>query len=593
MPELPIEIVHLPGKLRQLFTGLLPEPHSNDPRGENNFLTRALAAFAVTKLTGAEPALAAAAVVDGSGDGGIDALYHHAASNTLYIVQSKWIEDGRGEPDLGGVSKFRDGLTWLLRNDFDAFANNPSVTALVPSLRVLFGASGMRIRAALVYSGLALLQDDRRRILEDVQRRFSSDDDYLDAHICNLTTVHDWLTGADKGPGLETVTLTIEKPGWVKRPFETVYGLISLSRLAELHREHGKGLIAANIRGYKGRTDVNQDILATARDEGEHFAYLNNGLTAYCQRLEVANRDRDNAERKSITARGFSIVNGAQTLGSVARAAGDGELEGFAFIRVISLERCEDERAFADRITRTTNFQNQIGARDFAALHAQQEVIARQLVLSGITYHYKADDGAPPADVDNFSMEEATTACACLSQSEAGDFCARVLANRRSLWSFETVYPETEVLRSRCERIFRPDRSSRTVWRAVQVQRIASREMSVQARNETAVRKSFFENARWLVLNILFLKHHPENGNDIRLSADEETLVAAKAVEYAEALFDVCEAQGFVSRRAPANGGGYETQRGFRSVFSSASDCDRLRSGLLARLAAGASQGRA
>ena len=50
--------------------------------------------------------------------------------------------------------------------------------------------------------------------------------------------------------------------------------------------------------------------------------------------------------------------------------------QGFVFFKIISLERCNDDREFAERITRSTNFQNQIGLRDFVALDDQQETIA-------------------------------------------------------------------------------------------------------------------------------------------------------------------------------------------------------------------------
>src|SRR5262245_54046247 len=96
--------------------------------------------------------------------------------------------------------------------------------------------------------------------------------------------------------------------------------------------------------------------------------------------------------------------------------------EGYVFLKVISLERCVDDREFAGRITRSTNFQNQIGLRDFVAMEEQQERIAKQLVLSGITYHYKDDMDTPAPDAANFTLKEATTASACLAQLVDCDF---------------------------------------------------------------------------------------------------------------------------------------------------------------------------
>jgi hypothetical protein len=587
--EVPIEIIHLPGKLREAFTGRLAEAASGKPEErETNFLTRALAAFAAHKLAGCSLDEAVTAVVDGGGDGGIDAVHYSAEASILWLIQSKFFSDGRGEPSLGDVTKFKAGLENLLQGNFDAFRENAAWVALIPRLQVIFKNSALQVRAILVYSGIHLVSEDRRQLFEDLKRRFSPDSEYLQIQSCNLTTIYDWVIGADQGLGVPEVELTIRKPGWIKRPYETVYGIISLEELVRLQREHGKRLIVANIRGYKGDTDVNEQILATISKEPEHFFYLNNGLTAYCDRLEVSNLDRANTEEKHIRAFGFSIVNGAQTLGSVVeffRKAQAPAPDGYVFIKIISLERCENDHEFAERITRSTNYQNQIGLRDFVALDEQQDRIANQLKLSGINYHYKDDTDTPPPDDTNFTLEEATTASACLAQLSDCDFCARILANRRSLWSFELIYPESEINRSRYSRVFLPDRSARTVWRAVQAQRVVIREMQNSGRaTSSGIRKTFYENARWVILNVIFLKLRPEQGNELTLTTEEVSAITALTIEAAEALWGVCEEQGFVSRRQDAIGEPYEQTKHFRSVFSAAPDCARLRGALLAKL---------
>lgn len=588
--ETPIEIIHLPGQLRAIFNGKLPEAtNGTDRERETNFLSRALAAYAVHKLASCPVEGAAAAVVDGWGDGGIDAIYYSHATHTLHVVQSKFFVDGRGEPALGDVTKLKEGLSNLLQGKFEAFDANESWKKIIPQLNAVFRDPSLQVRAVLVYSGINLVSEDRRRLFEDLKRRFSHEADYLDVHICNLTTVHDWLIGADTAPGVPEVELTIRKPGWITSPYETVYGLLPLAQLAQLHATHGPRLIAANIRGYKGDTDVNAGIGSTLREEPEHFFYLNNGLTAYCQRLEVNHLDRANAEEKRVRAFGFSVVNGAQTLGAVAKVfehPPDPAPEGYVFLKIISLERCADDRVFADRITRSTNYQNQIGSRDFVALNEEQERIANQLRLSGISYHFKDDAEAPGPDTANFNLEEATTACACLAQLSDCDFSARTLANRRSLWSFEEVYPAGEENRSRYSRVFRSDRSARTVWRAVQTQRLVIDTMQANARASTGVRKTFFENARWLVLNIVFLRLRPEQGDDLALSSTQAEEISRAATDLSESLWEVCESQGYVSKRSVSGGEQYEQVRHFRSVFSDASDCKRLRDALLAKLAA-------
>ncbi len=286
---------------------------------------------------------------------------------------------------------------------------------------------------------------------------------------------------------------------------------------------------------------------------------------------------------------GFSIVNGAQTLGSAARYIrenGDPCPDGYVFLKVVSLERCEDDVAFAHRITQSTNFQNQIGSRDFVALDEQQNRIAMQLSLEGVEYHYKDDDDAPGEDESNFTLKEATLALASLEWGNEGELCAKALADLKALWSFEEIYPPTAPYRTRYQRLFRPDRSARTIWRAVQTRRVVVRLMQDEGRAHTGIRKAFFENARAVVLNVVFLKLRPQVSEGMALSADEVASITRMTIEAAEALWSACEDGGYVSRRATGTGGEvYEQTRHFRSVFSNPGDCHRLRNATLARLA--------
>src|SRR4051812_24968790 len=165
MREIPIEITHLPDKLRADFTNRLPEATSGTPEArEANFRSRALAAYAVHKLARCTLEEAAAAVVDGGGDGGIDAVYHSAATSILWVVQSKYITSGRGEPGLGDVTKFKAGLENLLQGNFDAFRNNGAWTAMLPRIEAAFANAALEVRAILVYSGIELVSEERRRL---------------------------------------------------------------------------------------------------------------------------------------------------------------------------------------------------------------------------------------------------------------------------------------------------------------------------------------------------------------------------------------------------------------------------------------------
>lgn len=583
--ETPGGLMQLRTMLRQTFINIVPEATggTTDEERERNFLSRALAGYAVHKLSGCSLAQAAASIVDGGGDGGIDAIFHaKQTTDTLWVVQSKFMAKGTGEPD--GLGQFRDGLEALLEGDLHYFESNDHWRNQIPFIAALINNSNpLQIRAVFVYSSIHPINSSKLIPFDRLRERFSQGDDYFSYSSYNLFSLVDWMINAEQTLGVPEVTLTLHCPGKLNNPFETVYGIVKLNDMRELYRAHGKRLIAANIRGYQGDTEVNNDIFSTLCDEPNAFVYLNNGLTAYCERLDITHADRGRVEYKRITAKGFSIVNGAQTLGAIGRLAQESpnhEPDGYVFLKLISLERCENDIEFAQRITRTANYQNRIDLHHFIAQQPYQLEIARKLLLSSIHYHFKDDMDTPASDEYNFTLKDATTALACLTQMKECDFVARVLANRKSLWSLDVIYPDDPLYPTRYARVFKENRSARTVWRAVQVQNIVIEKMKESTRAETGIRKAFFENARWLVLNVIFLHLRPEQGNEMTLTPEEAEAISRATLEISEMLWVVCETLGYISRRT--DGLGYEVTRHLKSVFSSAADCARLRNTLLA-----------
>ena len=99
----------------------LSDTNAKDKQLENFFLTRALAAYSLEHHCQIAPRTASESIVDGSGDNGIDAIYYDAKSKYLFLVQSKWIHNGKGEPENGEVKTFISGIKDLLNFRFDRF----------------------------------------------------------------------------------------------------------------------------------------------------------------------------------------------------------------------------------------------------------------------------------------------------------------------------------------------------------------------------------------------------------------------------------------------------------------------------------------
>ena len=216
MTERPIEIDYVPRHLRRSLTWVFSGRSGTMDSREANFLSRALAAYALHESASCTVDVAASCVVDGGGDGGIDAVHYSSTSHVLWVVQSKFHQDGVGEPDLGSVSKFKNGLESLLQGHYEAFQENQAWARQMPTLTRAFDDPALRVRAVLVYTGIHEVSDDRILILEDLRNRFSADNDYLESQICNLTVVHGWIIGAHLSPGIPELKFTLLQPGWVE-----------------------------------------------------------------------------------------------------------------------------------------------------------------------------------------------------------------------------------------------------------------------------------------------------------------------------------------------------------------------------------------
>jgi hypothetical protein len=101
-------------ELSDVDKGTLPEKER-----ESYFLTRALAAYAIYAVGHMDVDTAAVSITDGGDDNGIDAIHYDEREKRLYIVQSKWIHSGKGEPDNGEVKKFVAGVRDLFDQSFE------------------------------------------------------------------------------------------------------------------------------------------------------------------------------------------------------------------------------------------------------------------------------------------------------------------------------------------------------------------------------------------------------------------------------------------------------------------------------------------
>lgn len=396
--------------LRERFVDLLPPLLDTKPAAEQQEkqLSRAFSAFALHKLLDLAPAEASAAVVDDFNDNGIDAIYYHAPSETLYLLQSKLKSGLFSQEDS---QSFCEGVRLLLKQKFDGFNQNvqrrqAEIVAALDTcchiyLVVPYTSDGVSQHAADAL--LSLLNDedlDEPRLIRQVK--------YYSA----VDIRRDLL--AEKAYPRVDADVYLQKVGQVQEPRATYYGLARLSDLVALHELHGKALYERNIRYFLGssKSDVNAAIQATLRDAPGNFFYLNNGITAVCDVVEPKSKNAETGFKKYVI-RGLSIINGAQTVASAAEFVRQHPQSDIKSAKVLfTLIKAPAAGEFGQQVTRARNHQNPVHMGNFAALDENQERLRQEIGLLGFDYHYRPE--AQEHGTEAIVLDEAARALALL-----------------------------------------------------------------------------------------------------------------------------------------------------------------------------------
>ena len=338
--------------------------------------SRAFSAFALHHLCGISKVDAAKAVIDDFDDYGIDAIYYHAPTETLYLVQSKLkaAEQFSQQEALA----FCQGVRKLIDQNFSDFNQNLKKRA-VEIEDALYSCSHIVLVVAHTGTGIT---KHARQALDELLSDQNHGEERLEHKIIDYdsSAVVGDLRAAKAYERIDA-ELSVQGCAKVTHPRLTYFGLVQLDELVKLHNKYGKALYEKNIRTFLGhKTEVNASIRQTLATKPEDFLYFNNGVTALCQQIEPKSANQGRTGRKRLKLRGFSVINGAQTIASSATFVGDTKLADISMAKVsLTLIKADTDGEFGKAVTRARNHQNPILLANFAALDDEQERLRREL----------------------------------------------------------------------------------------------------------------------------------------------------------------------------------------------------------------------
>lgn len=345
-------------------------------------------------------------MVDDFEDYGIDAIFYMASTETLYLVQGKFRKSEMFDQD--DVLPFCQGVKKLLRQDFDNF--NKHVTDRQGEIEAVLEACS-KIELVVAHIGNGISQHAKDALAAFLSEEEAEDDrlqpNFIDFDSASVIAA---LHIAQAFPRIDTL-LKVQQCKRVSEPKVTLFGLVKVSDLTALHKQHGAALYERNIRTFLGhKTDVNIAIRQTLADAPEVFMYLNNGVTMLAEMIETKGSQGGGTRLKL---RGVSVVNGAQTIATSAQyqeeVVGNDISAARVFLTIIQATAAGD---FGKSITRARNHQNKVVLANFAALDDEQERLRRELAPFGIHYAYKAEAPDNTHNPWRIRIEEAAQALA-------------------------------------------------------------------------------------------------------------------------------------------------------------------------------------
>lgn len=546
----------------------LPRNQSLEQR-EKNRLSRSLAAFAIEKLAGITPAEAANAVVDGGNDNGIDSLHFDRVENILWVVQAK----AGDAPDMAENKKLCDGVRDLINGRFYKF--NASFARLQLDVEDALQAPNLKVIACQVHLGNDPLGPHAVTDLDQLSaelNQFGNVFEWRELGIAPMpagapartyVNVHGWLA-AEHAVAVPTFTLQLRRWHGFDQPQTAYYGLIAAADLAALYQQHGRALFQRNIRHYLGAETVNEAITDTVRDRPAELFYLNNGLTAVCTKITPL--PGGNHEQRGFRVENFSIVNGAQTVGSIAAAnSAQAPVPPEAQVLITLIEVGANAANPGPAITRARNTQNKVEGVHFAALDPHQERLRQELAISGITYYYRPSQEANLGGPQRITIQQAAHALATLS----GNTRYVVLAKKDSGQLYDgggAIYPA----------LFRANLSGIRVCRFVRIYTYLD---GILARSEAAetryYRRMFYRHGRFFILHIFARRNQALlNKAELTLSQDDQLALSRLVTDLAEFIFPLAEAVRI------------QSGKGYLAIFRNLTDAQPLAREVMVRLAA-------
>ena len=459
------------------------------------FLSRAVAALCIKKLADVDVETAAKAVTDGFNDNGLDAIYFDQKNDVLLLVQSKWSDDGSKPLDAADSNAFAVGVRDLLAARFDRF--NTKVAAKQSEVTAaLYSERPIQISMVTAHTATQVISPHVKRKVDDLINELNAAVPIANCIHYDQGGIYGLITSKSQ-PAKIKLQVGLKDWGFIETPFLAYYGRVHINEIVQWWNDHRNALFTQNLRLFYPSSDVNDALSRTLQSNSDFFWYFNNGITIICDTIAKAPVGSPGRLVGVFTCHGASIVNGAQTVGTIGK---NGEIpkpnpeaegpEAWVQVRIISLEKCPPD--FSRAITRAANLQNAVGYREFAAMDLTQHRLAIDFALDKRIYTYKQGDVDPKGN-EGCSIVEATQA---LGSAYSAALAVQVKREIGQIWADTQASPYKD--------LFNDKLTSIQVWRSVLLMRAVDEELQILRSSEAPRADMVGIHLNRIILHLVF-----------------------------------------------------------------------------------------
>lgn len=194
-----LQVGRIQAKLHEYFEDKIDMSDVNDEKDtvayKNKLISRQLAAYALVMQCDVDYDIASAAVTDGMKDCGIDAVYKDIDTKTLYLVQAKWSNDGKGAISQGDTLKFVNGINKIINFNFSDV--NSKILGKKSEIESALLNMEFKIKMIVIYTSNQILPKESEDAIEDLENRINDEtSELLTNETLRLNDIYTFMANA-------------------------------------------------------------------------------------------------------------------------------------------------------------------------------------------------------------------------------------------------------------------------------------------------------------------------------------------------------------------------------------------------------------